>query len=640
MSVPSRRLSAAALPVFLALSLAAPLGGAGALADEIEAGSRVHGVLVYPSGATIERLARFSAAPGRHEVVIGDLPVELDADSLRVSGAGSEGGEGAAAPFEILGISHRIREPRVEPLSEPERQTLLDQIEALGWELRAAEDAIAEAEARLDYMAAFRTATVGGRPYFPWRGRAGGGGAEKKRAAEAGGREAGDKRGAAGGRILPGGRQGDPSLFELSGAWTEGWSLIASESAAARQAMRQAQRERERIGKEIDKLRDALEQVGPPPPARSVLTVSIAAGAAVSDAALAIEYLTPNASWAPLYDLKLDTSEAKEPGMEAELSIARRASVTQRTGEVWDGVRLSLSTARPSGRIAATTPHSVRAVLERPAAEASIRSKNARNDAAGGLLGGANAPQEQQDYAQAEPSPAPMAAQRRADLLELTGLTAASEAGALAEYSGAGVVYEIKDPARIPGDGEARQVLIGTESATVGLVVRAFPERDPNGYLYAMHKNLEAPLLPGRASIHRDGVFYGQFRLPFVAPSDETALPFGPLDEVKVAHRVVNRSSGVEGLISTSNRQQSRFELTAQNLGATPRKITLFDAWPYTETEEIKITRTGERPSEDEVEGRRGVVAWSFDLAPGAERAIPFGYDISWPEGSRMRLSR
>ncbi|MBW2456476.1 MAG: DUF4139 domain-containing protein [Deltaproteobacteria bacterium] len=57
-------------------------------------------------------------------------------------------------------------------------------------------------------------------------------------------------------------------------------------------------------------------------------------------ARLSIEYLVPGARWAPAYSVRLgtDTKEAR---------LAMRALVAQRSGEDWDGVALTLSTAEP-----------------------------------------------------------------------------------------------------------------------------------------------------------------------------------------------------------------------------------------------------------------------------------------------------
>lgn len=49
-----------------------------------------------------------------------------------------------------------------------------------------------------------------------------------------------------------------------------------------------------------------------------------------------------NASWKPLYDLRAAITEKK-----TEITIHYRANITQRTGEDWNDVELTLSTASP-----------------------------------------------------------------------------------------------------------------------------------------------------------------------------------------------------------------------------------------------------------------------------------------------------
>ena len=61
-------------------------------------------------------------------------------------------------------------------------------------------------------------------------------------------------------------------------------------------------------------------------------------GDAVGAGRLVIEYLVPGARWAPAYSLRIDRS-----GKRARLAV--RAVVSQRSGEDWAGVALSLSTA-------------------------------------------------------------------------------------------------------------------------------------------------------------------------------------------------------------------------------------------------------------------------------------------------------
>jgi len=63
-------------------------------------------------------------------------------------------------------------------------------------------------------------------------------------------------------------------------------------------------------------------------------------GGGTAPARLAIEYLVPGARWAPAYSVRLGTDTK-------EVQLAMRALVAQRSGEDWEGVALTLSTAEP-----------------------------------------------------------------------------------------------------------------------------------------------------------------------------------------------------------------------------------------------------------------------------------------------------
>jgi hypothetical protein len=56
----------------------------------------------------------------------------------------------------------------------------------------------------------------------------------------------------------------------------------------------------------------------------------------------AMRSVVRNASWKPLYDLRAIITEKK-----TEITIHYRANITQRTGEDWSDVELTLSTASP-----------------------------------------------------------------------------------------------------------------------------------------------------------------------------------------------------------------------------------------------------------------------------------------------------
>src|SRR5258708_7159545 len=56
---------------------------------------------------------------------------------------------------------------------------------------------------------------------------------------------------------------------------------------------------------------------------------------------LTLFYTVHNASWEPIYDARLNTTDGS-------VLLSYNAYVSQKTGEEWDGVKLSVSTARPA----------------------------------------------------------------------------------------------------------------------------------------------------------------------------------------------------------------------------------------------------------------------------------------------------
>lgn len=575
----------ATISVAAGLALTAP-----ARADTIETSSTVARATVYPGAAAVTREAAFTALAGGHEIVLDDLPLRIEPDSLRVEGVGT-------AAYEITGIAYRRKSRLPEPLPVAEREALEDEIRALEWERRAQKDLANAAAERVRYMEAFREATLQTGPIRPY---------------------------------ADGAAPAAPRFLDNVESWPEAWGMIARETVGANEDLAAAERRLEDLDEQIAELRKQLADTQRPGPPRSVLTVSIEAPEAVSGE-LQITYLTREANWSPLYDLRLDR---KDVGDGHALSVIRRAEVRQSTGEDWAGVKLSLSTARPSGRLAALKP---------PLRQAVISADREEADMVGRAQGGAYLDDSAAKVRQSGGEylrnlmPAQEALTEAPAPLEPV---AAEQPSALSRYEGATVVFEIDTPLSLPGDGEVRQAFIGENTIDSDTLIRATPIVDEAAYLYAVYKNDAAPLLPGRASLYRDGAYLGQHTLDYVAPGEKSALPFGPMESLVVKRSVKQRLSGEEGVFTTSNKERSRFILSAKNLGGESRTVTLFDALPYTETEEIDIDLISSLPpTERDVDGRRGALAWTFTLAPGAEKVIEFGYDISWPDGRRMEVN-
>ncbi len=92
------------------------------------------------------------------------------------------------------------------------------------------------------------------------------------------------------------------------------------------------------------------------------------------------------------------------------------------------------------------------------------------------------------------------------------------------------------------------------------------------------------------------------------------------------------RSGGDRGVISRSARIDEVALLRVRNLTGEAWPVRLIDRIPYSEQEDLTITSRATPPAtETDPGGRRGILAWEFELAPGAEREVRLEHSLSWP---------
>jgi uncharacterized protein (TIGR02231 family) len=572
--MPSRhRLLNTAWTAFFLTSL-----NATAFADVIDVKTAVSKARLYPHGATVTRMAHVAAPVGRHEYKIDDLPLRIDPATLR---AKLHGGDATT----LIGTRYRHPQAILPNADSPERQVLEEHIRDVTWALRAAQDAADASQQRVKHVAQFRDALL----------------------------KTGSVTGGAG-------------LMSKIDHWPAVWSRLSDEMAAAQSDSRAAQRQIESLETRLRDLNDQLSNLTPSA-SRGALFITFRAEEAIKDAILEVSYLTDDANWRPVYDLRLLSAQTDKGA--SRLSLVRRAAVRQTTGEDWRDVSLVLSTARPSGRMEALKPHPLQAQFapaydKDPIASQISSQISSKGDREPGQV------QQAPPIGQEAAAPAPKPVRPRAS----------AQAAAMRDFEGAAVSFEAPYPADLSGDGEITQIFLSETVLQTEQVARATPARDETAFLYAVYKNDNTPILPGQASIFRNDTFVGRVGLKAVQPGDEAALPFGPIDAIKVARQIKDRSKGEEGFFRSENHQIVHYTLTAENLGTETRRVTLFDSAPFSEDAAIKIAvKPQPKATHESFDGDRGVYAWTFDLAPGEGKEIALKYEITWPDDREIIIT-
>ena len=396
---------------------------------------------------------------------------------------------------------------------------------------------------------------------------------------------------------------GDKGEARPISEWRAAFAAVAEEIASADTAIRDAERKQRELDREIARLEQDKAQK---PPAKLEVRIELAASAATK-ATLRVSYAVRNARWAPLYDARLDTGgRDRKPSLE----LVRRAEITQNTGEDWSDVALTVSTVRTARGGSAPDLNSLIVQYPpplRPAAPANAAMDSAR-PAQRGVMAKVAEP-----YAE------------RAD-----------EQQATAEVGSFQVMFKIPGRVSVGASEGAKSLRISTAAIAPDLAVRAVPVKDPTAFLEASFKQGEdAPLLPGRIAIYRDGVFVGRGQMAAASKDEPVRLGFGADDKIKIERTVVKRNEGSAGLIVTTSKTDERsFKTTVRNGHDFPIKVAIEDQLPVSENEDIQVEMLSSTtpPTTTNLRDKRGVLEWVFEAKPGEVKDISFAWRVRWPK--------
>ena len=541
-----------------------------AFAEDIKATSHVDAVTVFPQGADVVRVTEATLSAGEHTLILDDLPGTIDAQSIRVEGIGGEGLEISSVDSKLVQLSS------VE--YDAQRKVIDGQIEALNDERSGLDQVISDA----DYQRKLLLSLV-------------------------------DKQ------LMPATSTETiktVNVTELGGLV----DLVGARLGAISKTTHDAQLRQRAIDKLIADLQIKASALAPSDVAHVQVAVHIAA-AAQTLGKFKLSYRIQEAGWQPFYDARMTLPTKDEA---AKLNIVRRAEVVQYSGESWNDVALTLSTARPLGATAAPE------LGEDPIQVAIYDDLKSKAYADGG----------------AAPAAAPMEAKKDENMLGQIAKEVADKPAlqreAILQVAGFNANYIIAGRVSVDNTGTAKKVRIGTDDFAAKLQAITVPRLDPTAYLTAFFTvKGDAPLLPGIVNLYRDGMFMGQSSLPLLSAGEDGKLGFGADDMIKVKRAEVKRNSGDEGILTTSHVQTLAWDISVTNLHEVMIPVTVIDRAPFSTQEDVTVeTLPDSTPATvKDFEKRRGVLAWNFDLEPKAEKAIKTGYRVTSPEAVNISMN-
>jgi uncharacterized protein (TIGR02231 family) len=415
--------------------------------------------------------------------------------------------------------------------------------------------------------------------------------------------------------------------------WGELVGILGPRMTEAAKTIAEAKLRQRGLDRAIADLEKSLPPAGGSTESRTRVKINVTAEASL-EAKLVLRYQVNGANWQPFYDARLATGDgANAP----KLTLTRRAAVTQRTGEDWDDVRLSLSTTQPGTSTSAPdpgmlsvnfgleySPAAIRA-LRAPAPQTEDKAAEALTESAARrpVFGGGD----KAIYDRLAPEP-----------------VAATETQAQAAISAFQAMYRIGGKTTVKTSGDTKRLLIAVEDADTSTFVRAAPRFDRTAYLHAKIAlaKTSSPLLPGAVSLFRDGVYVGNGWLPQLSPGETRELGFGADERVKVQWIVAADKTSETGTFSKSRVQERSYAITVKNLHARAMDIEVIGRMPVSLQDDIKVdfsVTTGPQPAAAEGEDKRGVFRWTLKAEPGEEKKLAYGIRVTSPAGKSIQYN-
>jgi len=527
----------------------------------LTAPARISSVTVYPDRALTSRSATFRLRPGTYLIAFEGLPTLVQDDSVQVKGRGS-------ASATISGLE--IRRAFLARSGEKRVKELDDQIRELERRSGSLDSKKAGLASQKAFIETIRVA---------WGDRIS--------------------------KELAIGRPTSAELLDATG-------FVGTQVTRVEDQGREIEAEKKDLADRIEALRRQRDEVTGSGRKETKNVEVLVDVSREGNLTLELSALLPQAGWTPAYDVRLAAD-----GATAELVF--RAMVRQQTGEEWNGVDLTLSTARPAsgGAPPELNPWRISLYQPRPIMKPSV-------------------------YGEAAAAPAPLMARKAAKSrreMAAPDQAMAEEAPtafetALASDEQSSVSFRIPRPLDIPSDNSQHATVVAMENLPVSMEYQAIPKLSPYVFLKSEITNRASyPLLPGKVSAFVGTTFTGSSYLKKIASGEKFDLFFGTDDQVTVKREEL-KQSGEAGIFG-SNRVTYRYRITMTNFRKVPVTVKLLDQLPLAGNEEIRVSLEEPSQKPDEVKND-GSIIWKMPLQAGEKRELNFGILVEYPKGREI----
>ena len=309
-----------------------------------------------------------------------------------------------------------------------------------------------------------------------------------------------------------------------------------------------------------------------------------------------LTYLVGNATWVPVYSMHANAKGT-------EITIDYDAELTQRTGENWTDVALTLSTAQPQQSITPPMPRPwyVDVYVPEPAAPTATRSNKQLDDSSVSL--GASFSGGLSRYA-----------------LGKEVEVATKSAGVVGD--GPAVSFVLPRTVTVPSDLQDKQTTsVSSISTSATHYLIAVPMLTDRVFVRSEVTNKsDYILLPGRASIFHGSDYVGKTSLETISPDEVFTVDLGINPLVLATRTLIEKHTSSTGLFSSGRQTLYEYQISLSNGSDEQIEVRVFDRVPVSQNEEIEVflknlsTPLSTDPAYLQTDRQQGILRWDMSI--------------------------
>jgi uncharacterized protein (TIGR02231 family) len=317
-------------------------------------------------------------------------------------------------------------------------------------------------------------------------------------------------------------------------------------------------------------------------------------------------YMVQNANWYPVYDARVSSQQK-------DLELSYYGLLQQSTGEDWNDIQLTLSTAEP------LTTRSI-PDFERWFVDTKPLNVNP-----------------EQNY----PNPYNTATNVRGGRVQDLQYSVQSEKKVMMEevYTNVNAkelstTFEVPSANSIPSDNSQHKVTIAISRMPVEFRYTTMPKMVKGVFLKGKITNQkEYPLLAGIVNVYVDNDFINKTNLNTTVPTDTFELALGTDDKLQSKKVLIKKFQESKGFLGGKKQVTYEYEIQLQNNRTTEETVSVYDQLPIPMNEDIKVELLEPKKDKSEL-GNDQKLEWKISLKPGDKKSLPFKFQVICPDNA------